>query len=469
MGGALTYVANGLTPVLFHQYDAPQAFAKGGLVKDAKRLSKAGRHGDDIMLHLSRDELADLTKILGEPTINPETGLPEYFSFKKLLKILGAVAPIALMASGAGAPIGAALGANAAWAPVVGNALIGGGGGLLTGGKKGALMGGALAGLGTAVAPVVGNMFGGSSDTIFGDGAGSGVGSSISGMFGGGGNGGALNITPGDAEPLSGDAEWMSSHGVAADGTPMAQGNPESPLAAMTQADIASGEVPYATAQHVPGGALAAPAAPVAIGANTPAAALTGAAKPEEGFLSKYKLPLALGAGSLLLGGMGEEPKAATAQAPVTNTAWNAPLKTTAFPRRYKAVNDPLAYYNYGTSPFEQYDDNALTGEDETVTAATGGFLQGGALQSQESGGSGYVSGGTGEDDGRSDTVDAKLSHNEYVIDAETVALLGNGSPEAGAQKLDDLRRAVRAHKGKALAKGKISPDAKDAMAYLSA
>lgn len=63
---------------------------------------------------------------------------------------------------------------------------------------------------------------------------------------------------------------------------------------------------------------------------------------------------------------------------------------------------------------------------------------------------------------GRSDDIEALLSEGEYVIDAETVALLGDGSSEAGADRLDTLREQIRQHKGKALAKGKISPDAPD-------
>lgn len=68
---------------------------------------------------------------------------------------------------------------------------------------------------------------------------------------------------------------------------------------------------------------------------------------------------------------------------------------------------------------------------------------------------------------GRSDEIDAKLSDGEYVIDAETVAMLGDGSSKAGAQRLDKMREEIRSHKGKALAKGKFSPDAKSPLAYL--
>lgn len=69
--------------------------------------------------------------------------------------------------------------------------------------------------------------------------------------------------------------------------------------------------------------------------------------------------------------------------------------------------------------------------------------------------------------DGRSDDVPAVLSDGEYVIDAETVALLGNGSVDAGAAQLDRMREEIRRHKGQSLAKGKISPDARGALSYI--
>ena len=72
-----------------------------------------------------------------------------------------------------------------------------------------------------------------------------------------------------------------------------------------------------------------------------------------------------------------------------------------------------------------------------------------------------------GAGDGRSDSIDARLSDGEYVIDAETVALLGNGSTKAGAAMLEQMRQGIRKQKGKALAKGKFSPDAKSPLAYM--
>jgi hypothetical protein len=74
----------------------------------------------------------------------------------------------------------------------------------------------------------------------------------------------------------------------------------------------------------------------------------------------------------------------------------------------------------------------------------------------------------SGPGTGRSDDIPAVLSDGEYVIDAETVALLGDGSSKAGAKKLDDLRVKVRKHKGKKLAQGRFSANAKNPEAYLS-
>jgi hypothetical protein len=69
---------------------------------------------------------------------------------------------------------------------------------------------------------------------------------------------------------------------------------------------------------------------------------------------------------------------------------------------------------------------------------------------------------------GRSDEIPALLSDGEYVIDAETVALLGDGSSEAGAKRLDDFRVSIRKHKGSNLARGKFSANARRPEKYLS-
>lgn len=96
-------------------------------------------------------------------------------------------------------------------------------------------------------------------------------------------------------------------------------------------------------------------------------------------------------------------------------------------------------------------------------------FAEGGAFAAKRGGSSKrteFAVNGPGT--GRSDEIPAVLSDGEYVIDAETVALLGDGSSKAGAKKLDDLRVKVRKHKGEKLAKGRFSANAKNPEAYLS-
>ena len=111
-------------------------------------------------------------------------------------------------------------------------------------------------------------------------------------------------------------------------------------------------------------------------------------------------------------------------------------------PQMPQRPRDPkMAYYQYGNPPAQ--------------AKAMGGLSQVHSMR---------IGGGA---DGRSDDVNAVLSDGEYVMDAETVAMLGNGSSKAGAAKLDQMRSKLRQHKGKNLASGKISPNAKSPLAYL--
>ena len=81
-------------------------------------------------------------------------------------------------------------------------------------------------------------------------------------------------------------------------------------------------------------------------------------------------------------------------------------------------------------------------------------------------GGNDYVK-SDGRGDGRSDHVPAVLSPGEFVMDAETVALAGNGDNEAGARRLEGMRQNLRKQKGRALAQGKFSPDTKPLESYM--
>jgi hypothetical protein len=73
-----------------------------------------------------------------------------------------------------------------------------------------------------------------------------------------------------------------------------------------------------------------------------------------------------------------------------------------------------------------------------------------------------------GPGSGRSDDIEARLSDGEYVIDAESVSLLGDGSGDEGARRLDEMRTNLRKHKGKNFKKGEFSHKAKPPAKYMS-
>ena len=103
----------------------------------------------------------------------------------------------------------------------------------------------------------------------------------------------------------------------------------------------------------------------------------------------------------------------------------------------------------------------------EEPFSLTGTYREGGLAGTSRhfvSGGkNSYVRGaGTGQDD----KIPAMLSDGEYVIDADTVAALGDGSNEAGAKVLDGMREQIRKHKRGASPKT-IPPAAKSPLEYM--
>lgn len=55
---------------------------------------------------------------------------------------------------------------------------------------------------------------------------------------------------------------------------------------------------------------------------------------------------------------------------------------------------------------------------------------------------------GQAPSDGQSDSIPANLSEGEYVLSADVVSGLGNGSTDAGGQVLDGMVNRVRSLKG---------------------
>jgi hypothetical protein len=58
------------------------------------------------------------------------------------------------------------------------------------------------------------------------------------------------------------------------------------------------------------------------------------------------------------------------------------------------------------------------------------------------------------------------LANGEFVIPADVVSSLGNGSSDSGAKVLDEFLKTIREHKRKADPK-KLPPDSKGVKGYL--
>ena len=65
----------------------PQGFARGGIAEAARMVANSGRYGDTMLAHITPSEARLLKSRGGSGTINPETGLPEFF-FKKIFKAI---------------------------------------------------------------------------------------------------------------------------------------------------------------------------------------------------------------------------------------------------------------------------------------------------------------------------------------------------------------------------------------------
>ena len=68
----------------------PQGFARGGIAEAARLVAGSGRFGDTMLAHINPQEARLLMKHGGSGTINPKTGLPEFF-FKFLRRAWQAV------------------------------------------------------------------------------------------------------------------------------------------------------------------------------------------------------------------------------------------------------------------------------------------------------------------------------------------------------------------------------------------
>lgn len=131
------------------------------------------------------------------------------------------------------------------------------------------------------------------------------------------------------------------------------------------------------------------------------------------------------------------------------------------------------SYYAYGSDPtpdktLSQFINPGMASTGFTQQFAKGGEVMASPLMAATGGdvphkGSHYVQGAGG---GQDDLISAKLADGEYVLDAEIVAALGDGSNRRGAEILDKWREEIRKHKRTGSTKT-IPPKAKSPLAYM--
>ena len=523
-----------------------QGYARGGLTVAGRRLANQGQGGDSMLAHINPREAEVLRRMGGQGTVNPNTGLAEYKSLKKTLKV---VLPVALMVFGGplGAAIGGSLGLTGTAATVVGGSILGAGTAAATGGdwKRGAIMGGISSGIGNVAggainqglnlglsAPMAATLgsglVGGAAGAVSGDGfkqgALQGAGGQLLKNFAGTGSGtGAPNAFQGaiqsgvDAtgnmltagytprESLQGGA----TAGLFSAGKSLLSGPKPSEAVVdgikqtgQAGAPLAPGQVPEGTTfddimaakqnefislnSNDPFAAGLDPSANFATGnisadlqqpyfdmQNRPMPSTPGMFDSAKDWIGDNKMA----AGMLGLGAMGMmEPDtpvdvvdAVSTMSPEQQEYFNRPLTSWD----WDAVRQDANRANLSLTEFMAQNFNNLTsGQYNMQSTGTSsdfsGYYRGGPMRMNQGGAlekaSRYVRGGG---TGRSDEIPAYLSDGEYVVDAETVSMLGDGSSKAGAEALNGMREGIRSHKGKVLAKGKFSPNAKSPLNYL--
>lgn len=67
----------------------PATMARGGIAEAARMVAGQGRNGDTMLAHITKDEARMLKKRGGVGTLNPKTGLPEYWNPFKAVVDLG--------------------------------------------------------------------------------------------------------------------------------------------------------------------------------------------------------------------------------------------------------------------------------------------------------------------------------------------------------------------------------------------
>jgi hypothetical protein len=463
----------------------PQAMAQGGLASAAQHIQAAGRGGDTMLAHINPREAAMLKNMGASGSINPRTGLREFgWNWKRMISTV-LPAAIGVFAPAVGNYLGSAAGFGLGKAgQIAGTALaagaLGAGASALTGGNvlKGGLQSGVLGGLNAGLGSEIGGAIGIKNPIAASAAGGALIGGGMSALTHDDIMKGALQGGIGGA--LSGAGPQLANK--------FAQGSPNLGSGISTAARVGGNMLTagYEPGQAVTSGALAGLAKGLYDKNQSPSdQAVQKTADENGGQLAKDTLGqtppttgsvppasdksmdwgtiglLGLGgvAAASMLGGS-DKIQQAVATSPKLTTEqqqyMSKPLSTWDWDKM--AVEAAKEGVDVATWTAMNWNDVSSgkynVAQPEPVLKAQGGLSK-----------IAYLAQGSGS--GRDDTIDARLSDGEYVIDAETVALLGDGSTKAGAAKLDKMRSELRKQKGRKLAKGQFSTAAKSPLDYM--
>jgi hypothetical protein len=368
--------------------EPPMGFARGGIAQ----LASQGRFGDNMLARINPQQANMLRARGGAGTINPRTGLREYFNlWKTLAPIVGAVAGAFLPF---GSVIGPAVGSFAA-SKLAGNS------------TKDALMGAALAGVvgygaGNSMAATAGG-YGGSA---FSGGTGPSLGSALfTGMGKEGGVGSLFTAGTPTVNTGAGATGAASASSVTTDpkfpayATPAVAPTPAA--SSVLTAEQVAGMTTEQLKDHV---------------TRTELLTKLGLGAPNQfgvlGDLGKTALANPLPAALILssLASLDQEEKPKGVSEPYDGVTAGELIAQK--PRQY--LYDPR---NYGvTDPYyiKEYEDSI------TATAKAGGPINGPGT-------------------GTSDSIPARLSDGEFVMTASAVRGAGGGDRKAGARKMYQL------------------------------
>ena len=509
-----------------------EGFARGGLTVAGRKLANQGQGGDSMLAHINPREAEILRRMGGQGTINPNTGIQEYKSLKKIFKTVLPVA-LAVFAPTLGMTIGTSLGLTGTTAAVVGGGLVGAGTAAITGGDplKGALMGGISGGIGDVTGGFVNEGLNLGLSQPMAATLGSGLVGGVAGELTGGdflsgalqGVGGQLlkNAAPGTPGAPTNAFEAALQSGATTGGNMLTAGySPTEAIQGGLTSGILSGAkeyikpsnavlsevqnqmpssadmIDYSNSESVmlDNGELIDLTADVSAGGTEMVSGIYNGQVYENGIL---KGPVSAGVVNTGAGDTTAEPNMfqkamtyatdnplSTATLALTAaSALDAPEDVTQAvsslsPEQQEYFNKPLVSWDWDKMRLDANNANMTLGAYMAYNMPTisqgyynmsepAGNYTGGPIN-MNMGGLNQVSRYVrGRGTGRSDEIPAYLSDGEYVIDAETVALLGDGSNKAGANALDDMRKTVRKHKGGNLSKGKFSKDAKSPLQYL--